>query len=576
MPRPSLTEADASETSAAEGAAVSTSAEVVANEASASGPEATADRVALLRERLLREKLLQTPPLPRGTVPVSEVDRFLAEDSNREALQSLRDEVNGRSAGGNQVKVKTVAKNSLFGAPAPQARRASIMGASSVKNSLAVQKDRQHGRERSRDRRQPGRDRSRDHRQPGRESSRPAVPADAAVVRPAPERSSLRSSATGFLEVVNDVPSKKEAEVAKDGPSLGEEAPAQSADSQAPATSADPTVATESAAAASSSSSVGKRAVRGRGTARYADGAGDSATLRSLGGAEAEDNCPLPPCPTPSRVMWRRRTVSRSRRRSSSRRRKRSRSRSTSRSRRRRSRSSSSSRSRGRRKSSEERRKSRSRSRSRRRKGRSNSRSRKRSGRSKSRNRKRKANSRSRSQHKRNSKGRSSSRSHAERPPAAPQPAAASAAAAAATSVVAYQPLVPSAITKEEQQEMDRFKPYSPVVLCNLIKNMELNGQCGLVVPQGCSITPDVPGCLKVRLEYGREVAVKPQNLQFLHIQQQQQQFVQTPSAMQVQQHASQEQVLQHVLAQMQAEAAAQRAPLHVQPMTLGIPSAMV
>merc|ERR1719362_2172668 len=53
---------------------------------------------------------------------------------------------------------------------------------------------------------------------------------------------------------------------------------------------------------------------------------------------------------------------------------------------------------------------------------------------------------------------------------------------------------------------------------------MELNGQCGLVVPQGCSITPDVPGCLKVRLEYGREVAVKPQNLQFLHIQQQQQQ----------------------------------------------------
>jgi len=122
---------------------------------------------------------------------------------------------------------------------------------------------------------------------------------------------------------------------------------------------------------------------------------------------------------------------------------------------------------------------------------------------------------------------------------------------------------------------MDRFKPYSAVVLCNLIKNMELNGQCGLVVPQGCSITPDVPGCLKVRLEYGREVAVKPQNLHLLHMQQQQQQHVQTPAAMQMQ-YASQEQVLQQVLAQMQAEAAAQRAPPHVLSRTLGMPSAMV
>jgi len=124
---------------------------------------------------------------------------------------------------------------------------------------------------------------------------------------------------------------------------------------------------------------------------------------------------------------------------------------------------------------------------------------------------------------------------------------------------------------------MDRFKPYSPVVLCNLIKNMELNGQCGLVVPQGCSITPDVPGCLKVRLEYGREVAVKPQNLHLLQIQQQQQQqpqqYMQAPAAMTMQ-HTSQEQFLQQVLAQMQAEAAAQRAPAHVQ--SRAMPAAMV
>jgi len=312
MPRPSMTEADAQETPVADGATVGTCSEVeaVTNEAAGAGAEATADRVAQLRERLLREKLLQTPPLPRGqdgggsedqslddalgAMPVSEVDRFLAEDSNREALQSLRDEVaqqrdavrngdarrgstdgagceaakpevNGHSTSGHQVKVKTVAKNSLFGAPAPQSRRASLAGASTAKNSLVtagaaaaiadpkaplVLKDQRHGRERSRDRRQQGRERSRDRRQHGRERSRdrrqhgrdrsrrrgsshdrcppsrearrssrtrrssrgrraattspprvvPKPPVrDLAAVRPAPERSSLRSSATGFL-----------------------------------------------------------------------------------------------------------------------------------------------------------------------------------------------------------------------------------------------------------------------------------------------------------------------------------------------------------------------------------------
>eukprot|EP00927_Polykrikos_kofoidii_P019282 TRINITY_DN18993_c3_g1_i1.p1 TRINITY_DN18993_c3_g1~~TRINITY_DN18993_c3_g1_i1.p1 ORF type:complete len:688 (-),score=83.88 TRINITY_DN18993_c3_g1_i1:163-2226(-) len=56
--------------------------------------------------------------------------------------------------------------------------------------------------------------------------------------------------------------------------------------------------------------------------------------------------------------------------------------------------------------------------------------------------------------------------------------------------------------------------PYTHVRLCNLVKNQDLNGLPGVILPQACSANDEVPGCLKVRLESGREVAVKPSNLQ--------------------------------------------------------------
>lgn len=61
---------------------------------------------------------------------------------------------------------------------------------------------------------------------------------------------------------------------------------------------------------------------------------------------------------------------------------------------------------------------------------------------------------------------------------------------------------------------LERFPLYSTVRLCDLQKNTDLNGQCGIVLPQVCSETDEVPGCLKVRLESGSEVAVRPANLQ--------------------------------------------------------------
>jgi len=41
-----------------------------------------------------------------------------------------------------------------------------------------------------------------------------------------------------------------------------------------------------------------------------------------------------------------------------------------------------------------------------------------------------------------------------------------------------------------------------------------LNGLVGVIVPQSCSTTDAVVGCVKVRLESGREVAVKNANLE--------------------------------------------------------------
>jgi len=101
-------------------------------------------------------------------------------------------------------------------------------------------------------------------------------------------------------------------------------------------------------------------------------------------------------------------------------------------------------------------------------------------------------------------------------------------------------------VTDDVQKQLEKFKPYSRVLLCDLLKNVELNGQCGVVLPPGCSQFPDVPGCLKVRMETGREVAVKPANLQML--------MAANPIAP-VPEPANQEQRLQQVLAQIKTEA---------------------
>jgi len=56
------------------------------------------------------------------------------------------------------------------------------------------------------------------------------------------------------------------------------------------------------------------------------------------------------------------------------------------------------------------------------------------------------------------------------------------------------------------------------VLLSGLTKHLELNGQSGFILPQTHSAHPEVQGCVKVRLDSGREVAVKAQNLQLLTV----------------------------------------------------------
>lgn len=70
-----------------------------------------------------------------------------------------------------------------------------------------------------------------------------------------------------------------------------------------------------------------------------------------------------------------------------------------------------------------------------------------------------------------------------------------------------------SSSRSKEKGALEKYKPYSRVLLRNLVKNYELNAQAGVIVPASCAQSPEVPGCLKVRLESGREVAVKPENL---------------------------------------------------------------
>mmetsp|Transcript_48326 Transcript_48326/g.113100 ORF Transcript_48326/g.113100 Transcript_48326/m.113100 type:complete len:480 (-) Transcript_48326:52-1491(-) len=65
-------------------------------------------------------------------------------------------------------------------------------------------------------------------------------------------------------------------------------------------------------------------------------------------------------------------------------------------------------------------------------------------------------------------------------------------------------------------EELARFPPLSRVRLHGLMKNVDLNGLCGYIVPPGCSQSQSLPGALQVRLETSREVCVRPSNLDLL------------------------------------------------------------
>jgi len=69
-------------------------------------------------------------------------------------------------------------------------------------------------------------------------------------------------------------------------------------------------------------------------------------------------------------------------------------------------------------------------------------------------------------------------------------------------------------VSEELQKHLESLQPLTRVLLSGLTKHVELNGQSGIILPQTDSAHPEVQGCMKVRLDGGREVAVKAQNIQ--------------------------------------------------------------
>jgi len=67
--------------------------------------------------------------------------------------------------------------------------------------------------------------------------------------------------------------------------------------------------------------------------------------------------------------------------------------------------------------------------------------------------------------------------------------------------------------SESESELYRRFKPYTKVQLVNLVRKADLNGMCGQVVHPSTAVSPCPPGCILVRLETGREIAVKPPNI---------------------------------------------------------------
>lgn len=70
-----------------------------------------------------------------------------------------------------------------------------------------------------------------------------------------------------------------------------------------------------------------------------------------------------------------------------------------------------------------------------------------------------------------------------------------------------------SSSSSSESALYRRFRPYTKVQLVNLVRKAELNGMTGQVVHPSTSVSPCPPGCVLVRLETGREIAVKPPNI---------------------------------------------------------------
>lgn len=64
-----------------------------------------------------------------------------------------------------------------------------------------------------------------------------------------------------------------------------------------------------------------------------------------------------------------------------------------------------------------------------------------------------------------------------------------------------------------EDEMYTMLKPYSKVQLVGLVRKAEMNGRSAMVVHPSCAVCPCPPGCILVRLDTGREIAVKPKNL---------------------------------------------------------------
>lgn len=61
------------------------------------------------------------------------------------------------------------------------------------------------------------------------------------------------------------------------------------------------------------------------------------------------------------------------------------------------------------------------------------------------------------------------------------------------------------------------------MALTGLQKNTDLNGMTGVILPKKDAVSPEVEGCLKVRLDTGREIAAKKANLVVVGAEQQEQ-----------------------------------------------------